>query len=52
METVVTSLFALEEVYNTSLDGVLGFSFFRNGEICVNFVTKEAGFRFVKGGEE
>lgn len=52
METVVTSLFALEEVYHTSLDGVLGFSFFRNGEICVNFVTKEAGFRFVKGGEE
>jgi predicted aspartyl protease len=52
METVITSLFALDEVYNTSLDGVLGYSFFRNGEVNVNFVTREVGFRFLKGGDE
>lgn len=52
MDTVVTSLLSLREAYNTSLDGILGYSFFHNGEVCVNYKTREIGIRFVKGGEE
>jgi hypothetical protein len=52
METVISNLFALNEVYNTTLDGVLGYSFFRYGVVNVNFAVNQAGIRFMEGGDE
>jgi hypothetical protein len=51
MDTVVTSLFELNEAYDTHIDGVLGYSFLKHGEICVNFLKSQIGIRFVKGEE-
>ncbi len=51
METIVTNLFSLSEVYNTSLDGILGFSFLEHGIISVNFINHQVGFHFVNKKE-
>ena len=52
METIVTSLFAMSEAYNTTIDGMLGYNFLEQGVISINFVKKEFGIRFTKGGEK
>lgn len=52
METIVTNLYSLSEVYNTSVDGMLGFNFLEQGVISINFVNKQFGIRFTKGNEK
>jgi len=52
METIITNLDALSEAYGTHIDGMLGYSFLEHGIICVNFVNKQFGIRFVKGEEK
>jgi len=49
METVITNLCALNEAYNTTIDGILGYSFLEHGIVCVNFVSSQVGIRFIKG---
>lgn len=51
METIVTNLNALSEVYGRSTDGMLGCTFMENGIICINFVKKQFSIRYWKGGE-
>lgn len=51
METIVTSLFAMSEAYNTRIDGMLGYSFLEQGTVSINFVKKQFGIQFKKGAE-
>jgi hypothetical protein len=51
METIVTNLNALSEVYGRTTDGMLGCSFMENGLICINFVKKQFSIRYWEGGE-
>ncbi len=51
METVITNLFALHEVYNTPIDGILGQSFLEHGIVCVNFVNRRADIRFIDSND-
>ncbi|HCE58759.1 MAG TPA: hypothetical protein DER09_13260 [Prolixibacteraceae bacterium] len=48
METIVTSLFAMSEAYNTKVDGMLGYSFLEQGTISINFVKRQFGINFKK----
>ncbi len=52
METIVTSLFAMSEAYNTRIDGMLGYSFLEQGTVSINFVKKQFGIQFRKGAEK
>jgi len=52
METIVTSLYAMSEAYNTRIDGMLGFSFLEQGTVSINFVKKQFGIQFTKGGRK
>ncbi|HZL09185.1 MAG TPA: aspartyl protease family protein [Prolixibacteraceae bacterium] len=52
METIITNLAALSDVYGTHIDGMLGYSFLEHGTICVNFVKKQFGIRFWKGDDK
>jgi len=49
METIITNLDVLSEAYGTHIDGMLGYSFLEHGVVCVNFVNKQFGIRFMKG---
>ena len=49
METIVSNLDALSDVYGTKVDGMLGFNFLEQGIVCVNFVRKEFGIQLMKG---
>jgi predicted transcriptional regulator with HTH domain len=49
MDTVITNLDALSESYGTKLDGMLGYNFLEQGIICINFVKRQFGIRFIKG---
>jgi hypothetical protein len=49
MESIITNLDAISEAYGTHIDGILGYGFLKNGVICVNFVQKQFGIRFMKG---
>lgn len=51
METIITNLDALSEAYGTHIDGMLGNSFMKHGIVCVNFVNRQFGIRFMKGVE-
>jgi hypothetical protein len=52
METIITNLDHLNEAYGTQIDGMLGYSFIKQGIICVNFVSKQFGISYLKGGAE
>lgn len=52
METIISNLDALSEAFGTHIDGLLGFSFMKNGVLCINFVNKQFGIRFMKGEEK
>lgn len=43
MQTIITSLDNMSESYGVPLDGMLGFDFFDQGEICINMVRNELG---------
>lgn len=52
MDTVITNLDALSESYGTKIDGMLGYNFFEQGIICINFVKRQFGIRFIKSGQK
>jgi hypothetical protein len=52
METIVSNLEALNDVYGTRIDGMLGFNFMEQGVLCINFVRKQFGIQFTKGEEK
>jgi predicted aspartyl protease len=49
MQTIITDLQNMSESYGVTIDGMLGFDFFSQGEICINLVRNELGIRFNKG---
>ena len=51
METIITNLDALSDVYGTRTDGMLGYNFLQQGTFCINFVKKQFGIRFSKKEE-
>jgi predicted aspartyl protease len=48
MQTIITSLENMSESYGFPIDGMLGYDFFSQGEICVNMVKKELGVWLAK----
>lgn len=52
METVVSNLDALSDVYGTQIDGILGFNFMEQGIFCINFTRKQFSIQFTKGEEK
>ena len=52
METIISNLESLSEVYGTRIDGMLGFNFMEQGILCINFVKKQFGIQFTKGEEK
>lgn len=50
METIITNLDHLNEAYAKQIDGMLGYSFIKQGIICVNFVNKQFAISYLKGG--
>jgi hypothetical protein len=52
MDTVITNLDALSEGYGTKIDGMLGYNFLEQGVICINFVKRQFGIRFIKTVEK
>jgi len=52
MDTVITNLSALSEGYGTKIDGMLGYNFLEQGIICINFVKRQFGIRFIKAEEK
>jgi len=48
METIITNLNALSESYGIKTDGMLGYDFMEQGIICINFVKRQFGIRFIK----
>jgi predicted aspartyl protease len=47
METIITHMDALNEAYGVQIDGMLGYNFLSNGAICINFVKRQLGIRFI-----
>ena len=52
METIITNLDPLSESYGVRIDGMLGYSFFSKGVICINFVKTEFSISYIKATEE
>ncbi|NVO18559.1 MAG: aspartyl protease family protein [Bacteroidetes bacterium] len=48
METIVTNLDALSEVYGVTIDGMLGYNFLEKGIITINLVKKQFSVRYSK----
>jgi predicted aspartyl protease len=48
MQTIITSLENMSESYGFSIDGMLGYDFFNQGEICINMVRNEMGVWLTK----
>jgi len=48
MQTIITSLEKMSEAYGVDIDGMLGFDFFSQGEICINLVNNEMKIRFAR----
>lgn len=45
-QTLLAGLAGLEEVYNTNLDGILGFNFLAEGRVIINFRKKQLTMYF------
>ncbi len=43
MTTVIANLSTLREAYGTSIDGMLGYDFFKKGIFCINFPKQQIG---------
>jgi predicted aspartyl protease len=52
METIVSNLDALGEVYGTKIDGMLGYNFMEQGILCINFTKKQFSILYTKGEEK
>jgi predicted aspartyl protease len=48
MQTIITSLDHMSESYGIPIDGMLGYDFFNQGEICINMVRSELGVWLTK----
>ena len=48
MQTIITSLQNMSDSYGVAIDGMLGYDFFSQGEICINLAKNEMGIRFAK----
>ncbi|MCK9618305.1 MAG: pepsin/retropepsin-like aspartic protease family protein [Lentimicrobiaceae bacterium] len=51
MQTIITNLSALSDVYGIQIDGMLGYDFFEKGVFCINLAKKEMGICFSKEKE-
>lgn len=51
METIITNLDHLNEIYDVKIDGMLGYNLLMKGEICINFGKNEFGIKFIKESE-
>ncbi|HPT13641.1 MAG TPA: retroviral-like aspartic protease family protein [Bacteroidales bacterium] len=49
METIVTSLERMSEAYDCTIDGMLGYDFWRKGIFCINFGKGTISFSLWKG---
>jgi predicted aspartyl protease len=52
MQTIISSLTSMSESYGVPLDGMLGYDFFSQGEVCINLVKKELGILLPKKGSK
>lgn len=52
METVITYVDNLREVYASQIDGVLGYDFLLRGRFCINFEKKTLHIYYYKPGEK
>ncbi|MFI5134938.1 MAG: aspartyl protease family protein [Chitinophagales bacterium] len=48
MPVILADLSGLREVYNTDIDGILGYDFMSNGSVIINFKKKELTMYFYK----
>jgi predicted aspartyl protease len=48
MQTIVTSLQNMSDSFGVTIDGMLGYDFFSQGEICINLMKNEMGINFTK----
>jgi predicted aspartyl protease len=48
MQTIITNLESMSESYGITIDGMLGYDFFCQGEICINMVKNELGVWLAK----
>jgi len=48
MQTIITSMDNMSESYGITIDGMLGYDFFSQGEICINMIKNELGVWFTK----
>jgi predicted aspartyl protease len=51
METIVTNLNGLRDVYNVQIDGMLGFDFLQRGVVMINLAKRQFGVRFNQRSE-
>jgi predicted aspartyl protease len=51
MQVIIASLGALSVSYGYPVDGMLGYDFFEQGEICINLVKNELKINFTKTGK-
>lgn len=51
MPTILTSLSSLQEVYSSSLDGILGYYFLANGRVVINFPLQQIEMYFYNEGQ-
>jgi len=48
MQAIITNLEKMSEAYGVTLDGMLGYDFFSQGEICINLARNEMRLRFTR----
>ncbi|MCK9204579.1 MAG: pepsin/retropepsin-like aspartic protease family protein [Bacteroidales bacterium] len=52
MKTIITSMDRMSKSYGRVIDGMLGYDFFCQGEICINLVRNEMGITFSKSTDK
>lgn len=52
MKTIIANLDRMSKSYGRVIDGMLGFDFFSQGEICINLIKNEMGIYFAKTEEK
>jgi len=48
MKTIITGLDKMSKSYGMVIDGMLGYDFFSQGEVCINMIRNEMGIYFAK----
>lgn len=52
MQTIVAGLAGLQSVYNTELDGILGYNFLAEGRVVINYRKKQLTMYFYKPDQQ